>query len=229
MARFTQSLCHRGSQRWIQWFVNHAPDVLNEQIGIGVIDWRSPLATDRYAEYRDQAFLDRLGVSLYEPLSSFWPRGGPQWDALGSGRDGTAVLVEAKAHINELFSPATGACETSLAAIQRSLRNTASALGVGEGFDWSKQFYQYGNRLAHAHFLQMNGVPVVMAFVYFVGDADVKGPQSRDDWQQAIKTVHQALGLVHAPPFVRDVFIDVRPFCAIPNSRPYRSGSELVH
>jgi hypothetical protein len=64
---------------------------------------------------------------------------------------GEVVLVEAKAHLNELYSPATGASESSLMQIQSSLGETASGLGVRPGFDWSKQFYQYGNRLARAY------------------------------------------------------------------------------
>lgn len=78
MARFPQGLRAKGSQRWIQHFVNQAPEVLEKEIGVGPIEWLSPLADDDYAEYRDQAFLDRLGITpSRESLSSFWPTGGP--------------------------------------------------------------------------------------------------------------------------------------------------------
>jgi hypothetical protein len=78
VGRFRQQACPKGSQRWLQWLVNQAPDCLDEQIGLGRIDWRSPLQTDDYAEYRDQAFLDLLGVNLQtRPLRTFWPLGGP--------------------------------------------------------------------------------------------------------------------------------------------------------
>jgi hypothetical protein len=83
-------------------------------------------------------------------------------------------------------------------------------MGVLEGFDWSKQFYQYANRLAHAFlFERLNGIPVKLVFVYFTGDADMKGPATRDEWLRGIDTVHAALGLRGQPSFVRDVFIDV--------------------
>src|SRR5947209_5497144 len=76
MSRFPQKLCAEGSLRWVQWFVNHAPHVLDEQIGLGPIDWRSPLREDDYAEYRGAAFLERIGMILERrPLESFWPRG----------------------------------------------------------------------------------------------------------------------------------------------------------
>jgi hypothetical protein len=41
----------------MQWFVNHAPHVIDDQIGLGPIDWRSPLRDDDYAEYPDAALL----------------------------------------------------------------------------------------------------------------------------------------------------------------------------
>ena len=98
------------------------PKRLDDAIGLGRIDWRSPLRSDDYAEYRDQSFLDLLGVDLQtRPLRSFWPVGGPQWDGLGWAASGEVVLVEAKARLNELDSPATGASESSLMQIQSSL------------------------------------------------------------------------------------------------------------
>jgi hypothetical protein len=213
MSRFPQPLCARGSQRWMQWYVNHAPQILDAAIGLGPIDWRSPLCDDEYAEYRDEAFLERLGVTVaVKPLERFWPRGGPRWDALGRATSGEAVIVVAKAHLNELYSPDGHASDASLALTQASLAEAAQAMGVTEGFDWSRQFYQYANRLAHAYFLgQVNGVPVTLVFVYFTGDSDMKGPATRGEWDAAIRTVHAALGLKHHPPFVRDVFLEVRP------------------
>ena len=211
MSRFPQKLSPKGSQRWMQWFVNHAPRVIDAQIGLGPIDWRSPLRDDGYAEYRDAAFLERLGVTLpRRTLETFWPRGGPQWDALGRAATGEVVIVEAKAHLNELYSPASAASESSLELIRASLDEAARALNVPAGFDWSRQFYQYANRLAHGYFLnEANGVPARLAFVYFIGDAEMNGPSTRAEWDTAIHTVHAALGLKRVPPFVQDVFIDV--------------------
>ena len=98
--------------------------------GIGDIRWCSPIADDEYAEYRDEAFLSCLNLApTRRPLSTFWPRGGPQWDALGVTTSGGAVLVEAKAHVNELYSPAPAASEASLGRIQLSLRECRAGLG----------------------------------------------------------------------------------------------------
>jgi hypothetical protein len=207
-----QDPAQKGSRRCIRWVVNNAPELLNRQIGVGTINWRSPIASDNYDEYREDAFLQRLGVTLlYRSLASFWPRGGPRWNALGRAESGEIVLVDAKAHLNELYSPATPASESSLPQIQLSLRETALGLGVRDGFDWSKQFYQYTNRLAHAYLLNViNGIPLRLAFVYFVGVADVGCPSVRTEWESAITTVNRAIGLPAVPRFVVDVFIDVR-------------------
>jgi hypothetical protein len=71
---------------------------------VGEVRRAAPCASDEYAEYRERAFLDRVGVTLSKrPLQSFWPAGGLQWDALGRAESGEVVLVEAKAHITELF------------------------------------------------------------------------------------------------------------------------------
>jgi hypothetical protein len=213
VARYPQAQCRKGSQRWIQEIINGDSSILDDAIRLGRIDWRSPLAADAYSEYRDDAFLERLSITLPKrSLPSFWPRGGPQWDALGRAATGEVVLVEAKAHLNELYSPQMGAtAEPSVARIQLSLRETAAHLSVPDGFDWSRQFYQYANRLAHAYFLSaVNAVPAKLVFVYFIGDADMNGPNSREEWATAIHVVHHSLGLATIPPYVLDVFIDVR-------------------
>ncbi len=60
----------RGSLRWIRAAVNDHPDTLNGEIsaacrlGPSEIEWVSPLVEDDYAEYGDQDFLDRVGITL---------------------------------------------------------------------------------------------------------------------------------------------------------------------
>jgi hypothetical protein len=52
VGRYPQPRGNRGSLRWIQKLVNERPDVLDAAIGIGRVEWLSPLATDDFAEYR---------------------------------------------------------------------------------------------------------------------------------------------------------------------------------
>jgi len=68
-----QGKAARGSQFWLQKFVNDQPELLNNAI-VGVasalagrtIEWVSPLSSEGYREYQDQAFLKKLGVQLTE-------------------------------------------------------------------------------------------------------------------------------------------------------------------
>jgi len=212
MPRFSQKKATRGSQHWIQFFVNERPDVLNKNIGLGNINWLSPLKSDDFAEYRDKAFLDLLGIRLKKrPLSDFWPSRGPQWDALGMSEAGEAILVEAKAHVPEMFSPPTQASPESLKLIVKSLAETASAFHTQSGLDWFHRFYQYANRLAHAFLLkELNDIPTRLLFIYFTGDSEMNGPETVPQWQIAIEELHEALGIKgRVPPCISDVFIDV--------------------
>ena len=102
----------KGSLNQIQLYVNqHIHDLENELrkavpalIG-DQIQWVSPLATKRHEEYRDHDFLDVLGLKHHQAsLDTFWPKGGPQWDALARTNSGKVILVEAKANIPELKS-----------------------------------------------------------------------------------------------------------------------------
>jgi hypothetical protein len=97
------------SELWLRRAVNDAPEYLNSKI-VAVfgwpanerIIWRSPIREDGYAEYFDKAFLERLELpELRTPLTTFWPAGGPRWDALAITDSRKVLLVEAKAHIDE--------------------------------------------------------------------------------------------------------------------------------
>ena len=211
MGRIPQKRATRGSQHWLQQLVEGQSAVLDDAIGLGSLHWLSPLAADDYSEYRDRAFLDRLGVQLARrPLAKFWPGGGPVWDGLALTSSGKCVLVEAKSHRSEMASTCK-ASEQSRAMIAESLREVQRGLGITDTGVWLDGFYQYANRLAHAYLLnELNAVPAELVFVYLVGDADMQGPTSRGGWQEAISAVHEQLGITgRTPPYVRDAFVDV--------------------
>jgi len=222
MSRVVQPGGGRGSLRWIQEFVNERPDVLASAIAEASrgkvttpLTWRSPIRDDDFAEYRDQEFLDVLGVDLSKrELDEFWPRRGPQWDALGVSASGQPVLVEAKANVPEVISSPSAAGEASLARISESLAETAQFLGARSSCDWSGTFYQYANRLAHLYLLaELNQIDAWMVFIYFVGDSDVNGPETTAEWKAALQVMYGALGLSKRNAIssrVVNVFIDVR-------------------
>ncbi|MCL4187705.1 MAG: hypothetical protein KJZ85_08860 [Rhodobacteraceae bacterium] len=210
--RIAQPEGARGSLKWIQRCIAARPDLL-QPAALAPITWLSPLAEDDFAEYRDGAFLDRLGLDALKPgLARFWPARGPQWDALG--RAGSAcILLEAKAHVREFLSPPTAARGTSRSTIESALRQVRDHLGVSAATDWSETFFQVTNRLAHLWWLQTQGVEAHLVFASFLGDAEMGGPDHPETWQAAFRAAEYALGLKarHAlAPFVHHVWPDVR-------------------
>jgi len=202
MSRFPQEQGRRGSQKWLQLAVNqpaprHLDRLIADQIkGVGNINWSSPLVADEYAEYRDEAFLKRIKLgALKDELKDLWPARGPQWDALATTDVGDVLLVEAKAHIDEVFSPASAANDHSMQKIKAALTQTATALGAKPLSPWETTFYQLANRLAHLHFLREHGVKARLVLVNFVGDEDMHGPRTQEEWQAAYKVVWHVLGV----------------------------------
>jgi hypothetical protein len=220
MARFIQAEANKGSQKWIQKLVNEKPQLLNSLILSNrfvaekdEIQWLSPLKEDGYAEYRDEACLKLLNITLRAyPLDDFWPKNGPQWDALGRNISGKLFLVEAKSHIPELISTLKASNPASADKILRSLEQTRKSFGSKTDFDWSQTFYQYANRLAHVDLLRRNGLSAYLLFVYFLNDSEMNGPKTSDEWKGAIRLVHSCLGLREhlLKDFVADLFIDVK-------------------
>jgi hypothetical protein len=205
----------RGSQKWLQRFVAESPDALRPSV-LPPLAWISPIAETRFREYSDGAFLDALGLGRLKPdLAGFWPRGGAVWDGLALA-GASPVLVEAKAHVAEFFSsPCAAEAETSRQRIAASLADCKRALGADDRSDWCRCFYQYANRLAHLWWLHRNGIEAHLLFVNFVGDADMKGPDTPSAWHAVERAADYALGLPtrHAlSDYVHHVHPDIRTF-----------------
>ena len=79
MPRVKQPKGTKGSLKWIQLLVNENPALINAPLrsALGLptdtpIDWVSALKNDDYSEYRDEAFLKKVGVEpAVRPLSDF--------------------------------------------------------------------------------------------------------------------------------------------------------------
>ena len=117
MGRFPQkSRDSKGSLRNIQLLTNLYPDLINGQLKQRfpelqeeTIEWKSPVESDDYAEYRDGAFIELMKLKQDEiKLEEFWPSYGPQWDALALTNKGSVILVEAKANLPEIISSSSG-------------------------------------------------------------------------------------------------------------------------
>jgi hypothetical protein len=209
-----------GSRKWLQILVNERPElvdrVLARSLGLAqgeCVHWLSPLKDNNYVEYRDQEFMDKLGISLTKvPLESFWPRQGPVWDGLARTDRGDLILVEAKAHISELVSDPTKASGRSLSKIRESLDTVKRFYGSGSDADWATCFYQYTNRLAHLYLLrECNSLPAYLLCLYFINDEDVDGPSTRSAWEGAIELLESFLVIRREKLCgVLKVFIDVK-------------------
>ncbi|HEX4295078.1 MAG TPA: hypothetical protein VHZ29_13170 [Rhizomicrobium sp.] len=211
MSRCIQPRGTRGSLKWIQQAVNSHPHVLDSAIlprlqGAKSISWLSPLAEDAFAEYRDGDFLKRVGIArLVGDLAEFWPRHGPQWDALATSDRADVLLIEAKAHVDEICSPGTAARAMSRRRIEDSLARTATAMKADPKAAWTGAFYQLANRFAHLRFLRSRGIKAWLVLVSFVGDADMRGPASQQEWEAAYRIVLHVMGIRQSTPLLRHV------------------------
>ena len=220
MSRHPQESNSHGSLKNLQVAINEKKRYLDCEISkvIGKqmsIDWKSPQKTDKYAEYRDEDFLKKLGKlnEIKYPLIDFWPKRGPQWDALGASGD-EIILVEAKANIPEMVSPGTSAKNPqSIKKIKNSLDEVKKYLNISNDIDWTGTFYQYVNRIAHLYYLrEKNKIKAHLLFIYFINDITVHGPKTKDEWLGAIQTMERYLGLDKnhkLRKYIHDIFIDV--------------------
>src|SRR5207248_1762742 len=104
-------------------------------------------------EWKGVDFLPSSFAPVKAQWAKFWPQTGnvPNWDAVGLLRRGASeewVLIEAKAHTNELFSRCAAKNATSLKAINDALSKAKLASDAPAEKDWLRPYYQFANRLA---------------------------------------------------------------------------------
>ena len=219
MGRFVQDCDSHGSLKDIQILINNRKEILDKKLSEVLekeinINWKSPIKDDQYAEYRDEDFLRILDIEskINSPLEKFWPKRGPQWDALGID-DEKIFLVEAKANLPEVVSPPTVAGKESKSKILASFSELKEYLNINNTIDWSGAFYQYANRIAHLYFLRvLNGINAYLVNIYFINDNSVAGPKSIDEWRGALTIIKHYLGIPKKnklEKYMIDIFIDV--------------------
>lgn len=196
----------KGSKYCIQRYIELGPEELRDRIichsaSLGAFEcveweWKSPLRADDYYEYRDDLLQPR-GLSQHEDaLRRFWPKNGPQWDALASltGNTGPgALLVEAKAHPAELSTPC-GASPASRERIRASLETVRTYMGAAES-DWLGWSYQLANRLAFLYSLnEVARVPAWLALISFINDRSHR-PTGLPEWRRLHQAALRSLGI----------------------------------
>ena len=216
--RIPQPIGNKGSLKWIQYFVNEKREIFDEiilrelKIQEDQINWKSPLKGDEYSEYRDLSFLKLLDLEEFdEQLKTFWPRSGPQWDALAKTRDGKYLLFEAKANIPEILSSCQAKHPDSIKLIEKSIETTKRYLGKSKGQNWFDGFYQYANRISHLYFFRkVCNLDAHLIFVYFCNDK-THIPTSFGEWKGAIQLQKNLMSLNShkMQQFVHELFIDI--------------------
>lgn len=219
MSKYKQGKGKRGSLKWVQRLVNEREELFRGRLVRPLqlksgdqIEWVSPLAP-HFTEFRDADFLKEIHQQdLAGKLREFWPKHGPQWDALGLLGQSTVLLVEAKAHIAEVFTTIGAKAPSSRRKIEKAFQTTRDDLDLRTPYPWTAPFYQYANRVAHLHFLHnICRVPTYLIFVNFMGDTDMDGPRTKQEWQATSRHIKQYLGVGDSEIVDRivDLFVNV--------------------
>ena len=211
-----------GSQLQVQIYVDRFPGALTQAVLDALpsltartrrVVWTAPLQAEAFAEPQDAAFLNAVGYGdLTEQLREFWPARGPVWDALAiavleAGRPGV-VLAEGKAHPSEFRGPGSKATEPARTQISTALARTQDWFGVPRDAErWLGPQYQSANRLAHLYwFREVVGVEAWFIHLIFVDDS-THIATSRGEWDKALPTIEEELGLVTPSEFAGHAFL----------------------
>lgn len=210
------------SEHWLRKLINNNEDIINKFLidnkiinKNDIVEWLSPVLSDKFNEYYDKEFLDRLNIDntkLKVPLNEFWPISGPRWDGLGKTNTDKYFLIEAKAYIEESVDYSTGAnSKTSIELINKSINQTKDFYSDNEKSFWQKPFYQYSNRLAHLYYLnELNHLDAYLIFIYFYNAPDVCNLiTSKAEWVGHIRTIEKVFALNSKCKNKVNIFIDV--------------------
>lgn len=221
MARVdAKGYANRGSQLQMQIYVNRREPELSAAVlaafpdlakGGARLQWTSPLEGEKFAEYRDAAFLRAIErEDLVGALADFWPARGPVWDGLAviaiPGAEPGVVLAEGKSYPGEFYSGGTRATSpASLDLIRSAMEATQRWLEIGPDADrWMKpirpgdpssSLYQSANRYAMLYWLRaLCGVDARLVHVLFEDDQSFKRA-TRAEWDSALPGIQADLGL----------------------------------
>ncbi len=201
----------KGSKFWMQTLVTVGKEFFENQIklqipNISKITWISPEKENEYRELKTKDITEFKELEL-----SFWPDNGPWWDAVGKTDDGTILLVEAKAHIQETKTKCNAKADSSIELIKKSLNETHKALSEGKYNEnvWFSKYYQLANRLVFLNKLSSQGVKVKLILLNIVNDSTyIK--TSEVEWKKHYDDVFlEILGQIKIPEDTIILNIDV--------------------
>lgn len=211
----------RGLGQLVHRHADRLMDILTHASRGGIqapVQWVVPEEGAVSGALSGEAALDRLGVHLHErPLASFWPNGGPRWDAVGRDAAGAAVFLHVRASILDLVSAPAEHGRTERVWAADSVEQMRERLGAEGPLDWAATFFGLTSRLAHLHLLrELNGVEAWIVCVHLTSEpggepGDEPGAHlAESEWFPHLRTMYRGLGL---PPLIRpdrllDVFLE---------------------
>ena len=176
---------------------------------------------------------EHVGINFFENFiefneikqkwRQFWPQTGTaqNWDAIFL-EDKKVVLIEAKAHIEEIRQ-SCDASEKSRELIGNSFQSAKKYFGISLDKDWFNNYYQLANRLAFVYFLKTCGIESYVLNIYFINgyikrikrNDKIIIEQNRsvttvEEWEEAIEMQYECLGLKNtiALNYVQKIFVD---------------------
>lgn len=139
---------------------------------------------------------------LKDDWRNYWACGssGLNWDAIGITKDGTYILVEAKAHVCELKS-SSGGSSASKEKNNLVMKALMEENGVKKRVSaWNNDCYQLANRLVALDYLtKKKGYKGKLVYVLFEHGYEFNSysnkSASKEDWEKAIKEEFEKAGI----------------------------------
>lgn len=203
MSNTSNKKAEKGSKYWMQEIVNN--DSLKEELGRRLgresLKWISPLANDSYDEYQLTENKLKQEIPELENMDfSFWPKRGPEWDAIALSEDRSELyLFEAKSYKNEMRKGMGATDKDSIYKIKESMKKTCEEFyeNVYDEKIWEGKYYQLGNRLTFLynmnHEEKLPKVKLVLLnIVYDITHDDSKRTQL-EEWKKHYEEVFEKM------------------------------------
>ena len=174
-----------GSEFQLLRFLGHhrleLEDAIRKQTGIeGSLTWFD-FPRDQSKNPQSSLDTEYMGIEFlkdmanYEKLEKnwkeYWAWKSLYWDGIILNINKTSwqyILVEAKAHLEELESDTQAENEQSITKINKAFDATKKRFNISTSNDWSKCYYQAANRLAFINFMLDNGLKASLLNIYFI-------------------------------------------------------------
>ncbi|MFA5297647.1 MAG: hypothetical protein WC389_05500 [Lutibacter sp.] len=178
-------------------------------------------------EFKGITFLkDRADYPMLQrKWESFWPQKGnsQNWDAVFVHKD-EYVLIEAKAHMNEVRTNSNATNKESIRLIQNAFILTKEQFEIKSTNDWSKKYYQLANRLAFLKFMIDNNIKAHLLNIYFLNGYTKRSYENRKtiledknvlsqiEWQKTINKQYEYLGIKESEikNYITSIFVNCK-------------------